>query len=282
MIEPFQSDQTLLGDIESVASASSRLDTSRLHIWWLGQSTFLCKCQGLTILFDPYLSDALTEKYKNTAKPHVRISRRVVDPGALAGIDVVTCTHAHTDHLDAQTLNPLFAENPHAKFIYPRAIDATVRERVNLLPARSIAVNAGESASLNGVSFYAIASAHDTLETDSDGNHTCLGYVARLARFRIYHSGDGVVYPGLVDALRAHQIDVAILPINGKVGNMNGADAARLAHDIGAKCVIPCHYDLFAFNTADARELFIPECQRLKQPYRVLRLGERLTVEVPS
>ena len=35
------------------------------------------------------------------------------------------------------------------------------------------------------------------------------------------------------------------------------------------------HYDMFEFNTADPRELFIPECERLGQPYRVLRAGER-------
>ena len=54
-------------------------------------------------------------------------------------------------------------------------------------------------------------------------------------------------------------------------------DAAQLAHDIGAKIVIPCHYDMFEFNTADPRELFVPECERLGQPYRVLKLGERFT-----
>ena len=43
---------------------------------------------------------------------------------------------------------------------------------------------------------------------------------------------------------------------------------------IGAKLVIPCHYDMFEFNTATPDE-FVAECQRLGQPYRVLKLGER-------
>jgi L-ascorbate metabolism protein UlaG (beta-lactamase superfamily) len=72
-------------------------------------------------------------------------------------------------------------------------------------------------------------------------------------------------------------VDIAILPINGKIGNMNGRDAAHLANDIGAKIVIPCHYDMFEFNTADPDEQFVPECEKIGQPYRVLKLGERFT-----
>jgi L-ascorbate metabolism protein UlaG (beta-lactamase superfamily) len=275
MIQPLQSDDDLLRDIANVAISPSRLD-----VWWLGQSTFLCKCNGTTLLFDPYLSDSLTAKYKTTDKPHVRMSRRVVAPDKLINIDIVTCTHIHTDHLDAQTLNPLFATNPRAELIFPRAIELTVRERVQTPPARMVGVNAGQTVPMKHVPFNVIASAHDKLETDAAGNHKYLGYVVRLGAFTVYHSGDGVAYDGLVDTLKPLAIDIAILPINGKVGNMNGADAARLASEIGAKLVIPCHYHLFEFNTAEPEELFVPECKRLGQPYRVLQLGERLTLEV--
>ena len=61
-------------------------------------------------------------------------------------------------------------------------------------------------------------------------------------------------------------------------GNLDGREAARLAHAIGARCVVPCHYEMFAFNTAEPRELFIPECERLGQPCRVLRAGEALAL----
>jgi len=102
-----------------------------------------------------------------------------------------------------------------------------------------------------------------------------VGYVFQFGKSIIYHSGDTTVVD--VDALRRFRIDVAILPINGKLDNMNGIDAARLAKEIGAKLVIPCHYDMFEFNTADPYEQFVPECKRIGQPYRVLKLGERFT-----
>ena len=80
--------------------------------------------------------------------------------------------------------------------------------------------------------------------------------------------------------LQAWPIDVALLPINGDfperrvAGNLNGAEAANLAKEIGARIVIPCHFDMFQFNTASPDE-FIRTCEQIGQPYRVLRCGER-------
>ena len=61
-------------------------------------------------------------------------------------------------------------------------------------------------------------------------------------------------------------------------GNLDGVEAAKLAHDIGARCVVPCHYELFEFNTASPAP-FIAECARLGQRCAVLRAGERLTLD---
>src|SRR5207248_2979343 len=106
-------------------------------------------------------------------------------------------------------------------------------------------------------------SAHDQLTLDGLGRNVYIGFVVRVGPRVIYHSGDTVVYDGMVESLRPFNIDAALLPINGKVGNMSGADAARLGKDIGAKIVIPCHYDMFEFNTADPKQEFIPECERI-------------------
>jgi L-ascorbate metabolism protein UlaG (beta-lactamase superfamily) len=47
-----------------------------------------------------------------------------------------------------------------------------------------------------------------------------------------------------------------------------------LAKAIGAKLVIPMHYDLFTFNTASPEE-FVGECEKLGQRCRVLQADER-------
>jgi L-ascorbate metabolism protein UlaG (beta-lactamase superfamily) len=84
----------------------------------------------------------------------------------------------------------------------------------------------------------------------------------------------------MADRLRPFAVDVAILPINGRAperrvaGNLNGPEAAKLAKAIGARLVIPCHYEMFEFNTADPAE-FIRTAESIGQPYHVLRCGER-------
>ena len=78
-------------------------------------------------------------------------------------------------------------------------------------------------------------------------------------------------------AARARGADVALLPINGRLGNMDAVEAAGLAHELGARVAIPCHYEMFEFNTADPG-VFARECERLGQPFRILRAGERFSL----
>src|SRR3954465_5783557 len=96
-------DDAFLADVAE--SRSEHTDT--LCLWWLGQSGFLLQYRSRHVLFDPYLSDSLTKKYADTEKPHVRMSDRVVAPERLGFVHVVTSTHNHTDHLDADTLDSL-------------------------------------------------------------------------------------------------------------------------------------------------------------------------------
>jgi L-ascorbate metabolism protein UlaG (beta-lactamase superfamily) len=277
MIEPFKRDDALLAEI-----ASTPRDESRLDLWWLGQSGFLVQHNRTRVVFDPYLSDSLTRKYEGTDKPHVRMSRRVIDPSRLTQINLVTSTHGHTDHLDAETLDPLLEANPSARLIYAASTQKLVLERI-VVPNGLEPLDAGQRIEFAGAWFNAVPAAHDCIERDEHGRHKYLGYVVQLGPFTIYHSGDGIVYDGLADSVAAlGAIDLAILPINGKVGNMGGIEAARLAKAIGARLVVPCHYDLFTFNTADPNDAFVPECERIRQPYRVMRLGERITLERES
>ena len=255
----------------------------QLSIWWLGQSGFLVQFEGRHMLIDPYLSDSLTKKYAATNKPHDRMTERVIDPARLDFIDVVTSSHNHTDHLDADTLLPLFNANPGLQMIAPAANRAFVATRLNLDVTRFTGLTNGQSITVNGFTFHGIPAAHNALDTDEQGRHVFMGYVIECGRWKIYHSGDTLRFDGLAEQLRPFNIDVALLPINGDLperrvaGNLDGPQAAQLASDIGAKVVIPCHYDMFEFNTASPHE-FVQACGRLRQHYKVLENGERWSV----
>jgi L-ascorbate metabolism protein UlaG (beta-lactamase superfamily) len=274
VIEPVLSDEAFLADV-----AAARGEPGP-HLWWLGQSGFLLQHRRGHLLFDPYLSDSLTAKYAGTDKPHVRMTRRVVPPDRLDFVDVITSTHNHTDHLDADTVAPIAravwtTQLVPPCLVLPAANEAFAKQRLSAPDSPTfVPMCAWEREELPGFTITAVPAAHDRLTTDEQGRHVYLGYVVKAGSWAVYHSGDTVVFDGMADGLRPYEIDVAILPINGKVGNMSGVDAARLAKEIGAKLVIPCHYEMFEFNTASPAE-FVAECERLGQPYKVLRAGER-------
>jgi len=273
----FQKDEAFLADVRRVLASSGRA------IWWLGQSGFLFVQNGRALVFDPYLSDSLTRKYANTDKPHTRISERVVAPAALGDlriIDLITSSHNHTDHLDGETLLPLLASNLQARLVIPSANRDFVLDRLGLdISSRLMELDAGTSVRWGALKIHGIASAHPKVERDAAGRCLFLGYVVEWDGLTLYHSGDTLRHEGLVSSLQRFRIHVALLPINGDrperrvAGNLDGAQAAQLARAMGARLVIPCHYELFEFNTATPDD-FVAECKRLQQPYRILGNGE--------
>ena len=231
--------------------------TAGTHVWWLGQSGFLLGHEGRHLVVDPYLSDSLTKKYEGTETPHVRMHPHVVAPERLAFVEVALSTHAHTDHLDGQTLRAIGAP-----VLAPSRIVELARKRSG---GEVTPISEGETIEAGGFRITAVPAVHP-------GEH-CVGYVIEVGGRRLYHSGDTTwVDPGV------RGFEIAFLPINGKLGNLDGQEAARLAQLVEAALAVPCHDDMFEFNTA-APDSFVAECERLGQPYRVLRQGERLTLD---
>jgi L-ascorbate metabolism protein UlaG (beta-lactamase superfamily) len=277
MVRPILQDEALLADVRAAHHGHGHF-----HLWWLGQSGFLLQWQKRHALLDPYLSDSLTAKYAATDKPHVRMTARVIAPERLDFVDVVTSSHNHTDHFDADTLLPLLASNPKLQLLIPEANRGVSAYRLKLSPKSPtfVGINAGDIRTLGGFRFHGIPAAHNELEEDADGNHKFLGTIVEFGPWRIYHAGDTKLYRGLEDWVRPFRVDVALLPINGDrperkvAGNLDAREAAQLAKDIGAKLAVPMHYDMFTFNTAAPAE-FEDACAKIGQKCRVLKCGER-------
>ncbi|MGL4611788.1 MAG: MBL fold metallo-hydrolase [Trueperaceae bacterium] len=276
MIQPKLKDASFLADVQD-----ARKDAEQLHLWWLGQSGFLVQYQEKHLLLDPYLSDSLTKKYADTNKPHVRMTECVVAPETLNFIDVVTSSHNHTDHLDAETLLPLMQVNRDLAVVVPKANLEFAANRLQVSMERLTPIV--NTLKLGPFTFHVVPAAHEALETDAEGNHKYIGLVIEVGGYTIYHSGDTLLYDGMANILKQWKIDVALLPINGRdpargvAGNLSGTEAAQLAKDIGAKLVVPCHYDMFEFNTVSP-DGFVRHAKSIGQKYHVLQNGERLSL----
>lgn len=256
------------GDGPDVGHLTHAADSDgRLRFWWLGQAGFAFEHAGQRVLIDPYLSDSLARKYAGTLFPHTRLQPVPVDPAKVRGVDAVLHSHAHTDHLDPDTVAGLLHHN-NPVFVAPKARREVALER-HIPQERLRAVTAGDTVDLgNGVTVTAVPAAHEELEFDANGDSVFLGYVLDIAGVRIYHSGDCVPYDGQAELLRSQGVDLALLPINGRddhrlrngvPGNFTVREAAALCHQAAIPAVVGHHFGLFDFNTVPrdeaAREL---------------------------
>lgn len=283
MIEPLLKGRALLDDINN-----AKPQTFDACIWWLGQSGYAVKTASELIYIDLYLSEHLTKKYAATEKPHVRMTEAPLRGGDIANASWVFASHKHSDHLDPETLPDLFAASPGARLILPAAIvdhaEALGLERARLIPTRG-----DQTFQAGHMTFHSLPSAHPMFEYTDAGGYPFLGFLIAVDGLRVYHSGDTLAYDGLAERLRTFAPDILFLPINGtdarrdalKVPpNMNAAEAVALAKAVGSGMVIPHHYDMFTFNTADVNN-FAALARAEDIPFAILRPGERWTLNQP-
>ena len=260
---------TVVATMQTSASAGvGRIDApladNQAVIWWLGQAGFAVRSQDCCLMFDPYLSDHLAEKYAGADLAHVRMMQAPIAPDRVRDLGVVLCTHRHSDHMDPGTLPILQANNPDCLFAVPRA-ERDHALRMGLEEERVLGMDDGESVDLgSGVRVTAVAAAHEELSVNEKGEHHFLGYRVSLGELRIYHSGDTVPYEGLEDRLTGKGIHVALLPINGRdeyrqskniAGNLTFAEAVSLCEKATIPHLIGHHFGMFDFNTVEPEKV---------------------------
>ncbi len=242
----------------------SVLDGAEAAVWWLGQAGFAIRGQDFYLSIDPYISDFLSKKYSGKENPHQRMMAPPISPSEMKPLDYVFCTHAHSDHMDPETLCELAEWSPDCLFIIPRS-EANSANASVLPKDRVIGVCAGEKLELKpGLTAMVIPSAHEELAVDENGCHRHLGFVLKLRSASIYHSGDCVPYPGLSEQLSAVLPDIALLPVNGRdkerlskgiIGNFHLHEAIDLCKAAKIEYLIPHHFGMFEFNTIDSEIL---------------------------
>jgi L-ascorbate metabolism protein UlaG (beta-lactamase superfamily) len=240
-----------------------------ITLYWLGQAGFVIQAGARRLIIDPYLSDTLAEKYKGTATPHKRMASPPVDPAGLGRIDLVLITHHHTDYMDPGTLSPVAQLHPDLRFVVPRASRAEALKRTGATNDRLIPVDAGQLIEpWPGLSIVALRAAHESLETDIEGNQRFLGYPFTFREegrhVSIVHSGDAIPFAGQGEEYRRTRPDLLLLPVNGRsealaargiAGNLTLDEAVTLTVESEAPALIAHHHGLFAFNTLPVADI---------------------------
>lgn len=235
-----------------------------VHLAWLGQAGFAIKFKDKLLIMDPYLSDYLSKKYKGKLFPHIRLMEIPLRPEKISNLDYILCSHAHSDHMDPETLTILSNYNPNCKIIVPAAeIEETVKR--GAIKNQIIPLNDGKTIELEKkIKIIGIGASHEVLKINEKGEYHFLGYIFDFNGLRIYHSGDCIPYEGLTEKIRDLQIDLALLPINGRdeyrlknniAGNFKIPEVIELCEHSGIEKLIVHHFGMFAYNTVTEDEL---------------------------
>lgn len=205
-----------------------------MKVTWLTQAGLLFKSDKITVLVDPYLTDALGEVCE-AKRRRMPAEEKYFDVCP----DVILITHAHADHLDPGTLAHYLApDRAPVTVLAPRTAYDELRKMGG--EHNYVLLNPHSVWSHGGVTFYSVSAAH------SD-KHAC-GFIIDDGEKTYYISGDTLYNFDVIDDvldLAPSGVDYAFLPINGKGNNMHARDAADFAYEISANKAVPLHYGLF-------------------------------------
>lgn len=202
-----------------------------MDIVWLGQGGYLLYMGNKKICIDPYLSDS--------AENHGRFARMKpipVNPGSLEA-DWLICTHDHVDHLDPDTVLGLDMQK--VGLILGPMSCVTHLKQLGIPESLCRIFGRGAHLEKDGIRMDAVFADHTK---DS------IGVVITYADVTVYLTGDTLWNEKLLE-IKQYRPDILICCINGKLGNMDSADAAKLARELDVKIAVPSHYGMFMENT---------------------------------
>jgi L-ascorbate 6-phosphate lactonase len=252
-----------------------------IYVTPLGQAGFKIRFNKTVIYIDPYLSDSVAEREGDDLRRMVPVS---MNPETVADASLVLLTHIHADHCDLATLLPVSQASKNCSFMCPYEVGLYLKKS-GIDEARIIFAKEAWIQWDDALRLIAVPAAHTLIERDSSGALRFVGYVMEYRGRRIYHAGDTSPHERIIDSVReTGSIEYALLPVNernyfkeqrGIIGNMSIREAFAMASAIGAKTMIPTHWDMFRPNSVYREEIELlydklkPNFELLINPARI-------------
>jgi L-ascorbate metabolism protein UlaG (beta-lactamase superfamily) len=200
-----------------------------MDIRFLGHACFELTDGDTRVLIDPFL----------TGNPKAAVEAGDVDPTH------IFLTHGHADHI-GDTVD--IAKRTGAQVV-------AIVELANELSESGVEnvadPNIGGTVEFDG-GWVRLTPAWHTAVSPSGTAHMPAGLVVNLGGKTVYHLGDTALFSDLALPGRRDELDVALMCIGGHY-TMDRHDGVTAAELVGAKQVIPCHYDTFPPIETDAQ-----------------------------
>ena len=201
-----------------------------MDLRYLGHSAFALSEGGTTVLVDPFL----------TGNPRAAASADEVEA------TTILVSHGHGDHVGDSVA---IAKRTGAPVL-------AIVEVANELAEEGVEVrdpNLGGTVTFEWGSVKLVPAWH-TSTTPKGTVNTPAGLLIDFKGTTIYHLGDTCLFSDLQLVGRGREIDVALVPIGGHY-TMDRHDAVDAVRLIGAKTVVPIHYNTFPPIETDAQAL---------------------------
>lgn len=225
-------------------------------ITFIGHSSFLIQTGGKALLIDPVFATRLI-LLRRQRRPGVRV--RDLPP-----IDAVLLTHAHMDHLNRPSLRAVARAMRHSGLQAPVAIAPPgVEDLVRTLGfSRVETLSWWQSKQLGaGFRITATPARHWGARLFHDAHRGFGGYLIHAEGGpAIYHSGDTAYFRGFAEIRRRLRPEIALLPIGAyfpdsyRSVHTSPEDALQAFLDLGARVMIPMHYNTFRLGREPMNE----------------------------
>lgn len=223
--------------LDEIESASVEHDSA--VAWSIGGAGIVVKTPDSTIFIDPFFGSSSSSDW-------VRMIPVPLDPGEIRFCNLFLSTHEHEDHCERSTAIKV-AKATGARFIGPesscrRFIEWGVEKN------RVISLKPGESFSLNDVTVTA------WFANDPDAE-SAISFIIEAGGVKLFHSGDSKFSGEFSKIGEQGGVDVAFLSLGrnprGHKYYMNACDTVEAARDLGARTLIPVHWDLWRRTRED-------------------------------
>jgi L-ascorbate metabolism protein UlaG (beta-lactamase superfamily) len=241
------------------------LAEDQIEVVWIGHASFLVRTPRFNALIDPVWA-----KWMGPVKRHR-------DPGIdiehLPPIDLVLITHAHFDHLCRMTLKRI-ADGTQTVFV-PRGVAGVLR-KLNLREV--VEMKDWDCSTFRDAEIHFTPAHHWGARYIHDNLKGFGGFVLKMPRHTVYHSGDSAYFDGFTEIGKRYDIDTALLPIgaydcpSGREVHMNPEEALRAFFDLKAHRMLPMHHATFPLGNEHRHE----PLERLLEAVAALGLGDRV------